>query len=861
MLASVGCLGHAGREHSFNRKLDNGQMMPSLVARRSQLLKDTILRWLWCSVKDDDHHARAHNVFQQWHMIAHFKKLYEDIGVSFKISDGLRVSAYEQQGILATRTQGQVSLNVRAYSSLAKHASYLLNPKRMPPSAKALEKAAALKKYNGNLGEVQRALRDLRDQLASAEVEEAQAREEMQKAQSSVEGFKGEADAEEVLGKLLLQEAEARGGLQASDVDYAQWQINQRSRRTLQHDAEVVLMEKCKNWEAADEILKALVGKVGRTSRDESYLLGHNPVDILDANSGVQEAAVGVVTATVVCAQRLRRAGAKTISEMPCWVKLSVGDEEFETEVREGDPSFFWNECCRMLVRKGSHHLKAEVLCKVPIADKSDSPATLKITVLQARKLIAADRGGTSDPYVRMHIGDAVKESKKTKVVKKSLNPTFEENFEFRLSSSQRRSTLTLECFDYDLLGNDDSLGKCELDLEPLAHEQEYVTWLQLEGEESGNEGEVQVRYVLLPDLPPARLEFTVLRAKNLMAADRGGTSDPYVRIHVGDAVGMSKKTRVQMKTLNPEWNQTFNIFLSGSKRREALTVECFDYDMVGADDSLGKFQIRLDALSLDQEYSEWRKFGENADSENRGEVEIMYRLSRQMHGPGDGIESLGHCQVALRDLEEGVESFKWWQVGGSGSSRGTLLVRVEEARDLNLNEGKPTCRAWLKIGKNSFKTLMSYNTANPKWGGDPFALDLIDTVQAVSVDILRKADSAGKEGFLGTASVDVSDMLSKVQSEGSYDEWLDLRERFDHDDDLVSGAVRIIASFDPASSPCFGQIKLLLNYEHCKRVLPDDARNPEGMQSFVLNLDLILSSFVTEIEEDRSRFCFCLRN
>ena len=71
--------------------------------------------------------------------------------------------------------------------------------------------------------------------------------------------------------------------------------------------------------------------------------------------------------------------------------------------------------------------------------------------------------------------------------------------------------------------------------------------------------------------------------------------------------------------------------------------------------------------------------------------------------------------------------------------------------------------------------------------------------------------------------------MLSKLQGQGSYDEWLSLQERFDHSDDLVSGAVRIIAAFDPSSSPCCGQMKLLLNYEHYKRVLPDDTRNPEG--------------------------------
>ena len=342
-------------------------------------------------------------------------------------------------------------------------------------------------------------------------------------------------------------------------------------------------------------------------------------------------------------------------------------------------------------------------------------------------------------------------------------------------------------------------------------------------------EGELQLRYALLPDLPSAKLEFTVLRAKNLIAADSGGTSDPYVRVHVGSASGIGKKTKVRMKTLNPEWNQTFSFFLSGQKRREDLTVECFDYDMVGVDDSLGKFRLRLDTLVLDQEYSEWRNFGEEEDGKNAGEIEVKYRLVRNMQGPGDGIVSLGSCKVPLRDLEEGLESLKWWQVGSAGNSRGRLLVRVEEARNLNSNQGKPSCRAWLKLGKYSFRTVMSHNTADPKWGGDPFALDLLDNVQALTVDVLQKPSKSGQEGFLGTASVNISTLLSKMHSQGMYDEWIDLQERFDHSDDLVSGAVRIIASFDLSPPACCGQMKLLLNYEHCKRVLPDEERNPEG--------------------------------
>ena len=53
----------------------------------------------------------------------------------------------------------------------------------------------------------------------------------------------------------------------------------------------------------------------------------------------------------------------------------------------------------------------------------------LLVTVVGARGLAAADKGGSSDPYVKTYLlPDKKKETKrKTKVVKKTLHPTFNE--------------------------------------------------------------------------------------------------------------------------------------------------------------------------------------------------------------------------------------------------------------------------------------------------------------------------------------------------------------------------------------------------------------------------------------------------
>lgn len=821
-------LGYSGKKQKLSLELNNGQIIEDRAIRRFDILKRVLSTWIWAGVSGNDHRERAHSVLQQWQMIAQYNNLYGKKGIKFQVSDGLRISSYERQGILIAPMQGLISFETRAFSSLAQHGATLLNPNRLPLSGKAIQRAAALKKYNGNLLELQRVLPSLLKELGDAQVDEAKARQEKNKAQSIADKFRQEADDQDHHGERLMQEALARGGLSPFDVEYAQWQIDQQRRRMLLHDAETLLSIKTCIWEAADVTMQEIVVKVKHTERDESYLLGHNPVDILDADMGSQEAAIGVLQVTVVCAQRIQMPGS-LFKDVPRWVKLSIGEEMFETSSQKADPSLFWNEAVRMYVKKGAHHLKAEILCKTPIVDRSDEAATLVITVLRARNLIAADSGGTSDPYFRLRVGNIEKECQKTKILKKTLNPEFNETFKFRISGSQRRALFNLDCFDYDMLSADDSLGTCAFALEDLVFQQEYTAWLKLDGGESENKGEVELRYTLFPDLPPAKLEISVLRAKDLIAADRGGTSDPYVRVHIGNTAGVSKRTKVIKKTLNPEWCQTFNFYISAENRRERVTLECFDYDMVGADDSLGKFEIPLDSLVLEQEYLEWRKLDEDGDENNNGQVEIRYRLLPDTQGL-DGITSLGSCYIALRELQEGVESLKWWKVGNSGASRGTLLVQVMEAKDLNANIGKPSCRVWLRLGKYSVKTLMSHNTANPKWTGEPFAFDLIDTVQKLTIDVLRSPSDSGEEEFLGKAFIKISDMLSVIQSKGVFDEWLQLQERFDNTADIVSGAVRIRVTFDPASSPSWGQMKLCLNYEHLKRVLPEEPSNPEGI-------------------------------
>ena len=81
-----------------------------------------------------------------------------------------------------------------------------------------------------------------------------------------------------------------------------------------------------------------------------------------------------------------------------------------------------------------------------------------------------------------------------------------------------------------------------------------------------------------------------VLRGWSLLAADKGGTSDPYVVVQ--SAGGKKEKTSVKKGTVNPFWDETLE--LSVSDVAAPLSFEVWDHDKIGMNDSLGNGEILL---------------------------------------------------------------------------------------------------------------------------------------------------------------------------------------------------------------------------------------------------------------------------
>ncbi|KJZ78705.1 hypothetical protein HIM_02096 [Hirsutella minnesotensis 3608] len=87
-------------------------------------------------------------------------------------------------------------------------------------------------------------------------------------------------------------------------------------------------------------------------------------------------------------------------------------------------------------------------------------------------------------------------------------------------------------------------------------------------------------------------VKVVILRARNLAAKDRGGTSDPYLVLTLGDSRAV---THSVSKTLNPEWNVIEEMPVN-SVNSLILDVICWDKDRFGKD-YMGEFDLALEEV------------------------------------------------------------------------------------------------------------------------------------------------------------------------------------------------------------------------------------------------------------------------
>lgn len=225
---------------------------------------------------------------------------------------------------------------------------------------------------------------------------------------------------------------------------------------------------------------------------------------------------------------------------------------------------------------------------------------TLTVHLLEGTDLPIKDRRGTSDPFVILFLLPHKEEIFESKVHKRSLNPVFNEVFEFNglIPSEIRQQTLILRVLDKDFSSSED-MGTVILPLEDAdlygvkvsAKLSQDATAYQTD-----SKGDVLLSLLYNPSLNI--ISGILLKATNLQRMDISGSADPYVKIYLLNKGNrqVKWKSSVKKNTLVPIYNEQFQFDVTDMNIQDiVLDITVIDFDRLGRNDLMGVIKIGSD--------------------------------------------------------------------------------------------------------------------------------------------------------------------------------------------------------------------------------------------------------------------------
>ncbi|XP_063763427.1 multiple C2 and transmembrane domain-containing protein 2 isoform X2 [Eleginops maclovinus] len=362
----------------------------------------------------------------------------------------------------------------------------------------------------------------------------------------------------------------------------------------------------------------------------------------------------------------------------------------------------------------------------------------LSVNIKQGRNLVARDkRSGTSDPYVKFKLEG--KQFYKSKVVYKSLNPRWNENFFHALRD--REHDVDVRVYDKNRTA-DEFMGSSSISLKSLELYKTYELELRLDDPKSKEDdmGVIIVDICLMfrdatikrtPRWPPRKnknqatptqrpSETQKIQLKNQkwtgvlgitlvegLDLPQHGHGDIYVRFRLGDQKYKSKNLCVQA---NPQWREQFD-FNQFEDNQEPLQVEVYSKRGRKGEESWGMFEIALSRLPLNE-----RQLYTHVLDPGKGRLVFLVTLRPCW---GVSISDIETATLESPDERDTVEDrFSLKNTHKCVGEVGFLQVKVVKANDLPATDlnGKSNPFCVVELGNCKLQTHTIYKTVNPEW-------------------------------------------------------------------------------------------------------------------------------------------------